>query len=605
MGARDETCGFFGTELFSIGQSHAVALRSGDGVWPLAPNDAQLLSHCRAFRTLPEHAAVLCRALGVDAQGAAELRNRLEKFAKDGHLVYRQALLDKAAGLPRADAPAKVARLCIPTRDRPEGLAECLETYLSNMTEHSHAADVLVADDSQDPDIQGRNRQVVSRAALRFGRRIAVAGPDAKKRYADLVSRRAGVHEGLAAFAWAGCAADKVAPGKNRNFLLAATAGRPFITVDDDTRCNLGRAPGADPRRIVFSTRSDPTEYWFFEDHDGASRALTSGPVDYVGGHEEFLGRGVLTGIGLQGFASVVLESPECFLRWLREGEGGIRVTQTGLYGDSGIGSPVPLLGLTGSTWQRLTASDRAYAVALRSRQVIRSVLSPVVSGGGYFMAYSIGLDNTQLLPPFSPVYRGEDEVFAMLLRKCADRDRIAHLPYTVSHRPPERRQFVTREDSWRDACAIRFNRLVGACVASAGSFPSWSAARRLEVAGRQLVDLGSLPKPDFKEFLRRMRWDSIGRWIGTLEGLLRQNSGVCPAWEQDVRAVLARYYSMIDSEELIRPVEFSGSAEPDEGVERLQNYVHEFGRLLLQWPALWEAARDLGESALRDALEP
>src|SRR4030095_8183513 len=99
------------------------------------------------------------------------------------------------------------------------------------------------------------------------------------------------------------------------------------------------------------------------------------------------------------------------------------------------------------------------------------------------------------------------------------------------------------------------------------------------------------------------MLWDALCRWIGTLEGLLRQNSGVCASWDQDVRTLLARYYFLLDSEELVCPVELAGTPDPDERLGQLQNYVVECGQVLLHWPALWEAAKDLGESALRDAI--
>jgi hypothetical protein len=114
-----------------------------------------------------------------------------------------------------------------------------------------------------------------------------------------------------------------------------------------------------------------------------------------------------------------------------------VLVTMLGAEGDAGMGSSLHLLTLDGDSRARLLASEAAYRHAVARRRVLRGVTRPTVGDGGFCMAMHLGLDGRGLLPPFLPVQRNQDGVFAALVRCCLGGGLFGYLPRAVVHRPP------------------------------------------------------------------------------------------------------------------------------------------------------------------------
>jgi hypothetical protein len=132
------------------------------------------------------------------------------------------------------------------------------------------------------------------------------------------------------------------------------------------------------------------------------------------------------------------------------------------------VGSPIYFLSLHGPSRARLLSSETVYRRALARQQVLRAVTRPTVSDATFCMALNLGVDNRELLPPFTPVQRNQDGVFARILHACFQGGLFGFLPWAVLHQAPSTR-WLCPDDFWRMAAQVSTGQILEALV---GSFP-------------------------------------------------------------------------------------------------------------------------------------
>ena len=193
-----------------------------------------------------------------------------------------------------------------------------------------------------------------------------------------------------------------------------------------------------------------------------------------------------------------------------------------------------------------------------------------------------IGLDNTSLLPPFPPTGRGEEAAFGAILTACFSHCFAAHLPILVQHDPVDAKRFPAAEvlavhpGSWLRSCIGQFD-------PGLTSVPETRLCR----LGHFLTDLGQLPEVAFDEFTQRLRLDQRERAdyeSGGQAGWTRVGSGVLGAG--------ARQFIARARRSALRPADQWYATVG--GRAALQRLLRQFGQLLIWWPAIIQAARDL-----------
>jgi hypothetical protein len=112
--------------------------------------------------------------------------------------------------------------------------------------------------------------------------------------------------------------------------------------------------------------------------------------------------------------------------KWLGSKLGGeqdeIVLSTSGLEGDCGSEAP----------WLELL-NGRDYEGAL-TRSVRRGVSRVTITPVGHFMSFAYGVMNTCSLPPFAPVGRNQDGVFAAMVKWTRPYALACHLPVYVRH---------------------------------------------------------------------------------------------------------------------------------------------------------------------------
>jgi hypothetical protein len=436
----------------------------------------------------------------------------------------------------------------------------------------------VVVDDSASEAARAANRDLLRELGGRWGARSFYAGPRERAGFVEALVRQAGLPEGPLRFALLRGEGWPVATGAGRNALLLHAAGDLLLQVDDDTLCRLAPAPESRPG-LVFSQRPDPTEFWF---PDGDGPALPPGDpmeADLLAVHEGLLGTTVP---GPQG--------------------GQVLVTAAGVAGDSGMGTAAYLLFLDGPSRARLLRSEEGYRAALTGRRLLRAATQTTVCRPGLCMALNLGLDNRRLLPPFLPVMRNQDGVFAALLRACFPDALFGFLPWTVLHEPPAPRPSLA--DGLRGSgSGVRtgqaFQIVIGALAPGLGGT---NAAQRLRALGARLEELGSAEAADFEGGMNALLRAHMSGLAARLESLLREHGGQPAYWAADARGLLTALREALPRPDWAAPVDLRAAFGLDPARERFRGLVRQFGELLRVWPDLVEAARDLRGRGLAPA---
>lgn len=571
------------------GGRYLLHARWTDAVAVVDADDLGRVRRCRGFRTLGVHTRELCRDPRLEPGSPLDVRAALARLAEAGFLLPRSAVLAAARATPDPPPP-RVDAVAVVTCDRPEAVQRCVAGVLDNLREHGRDARVVVADDgTAREEVVGRLR----RMAGTRGARVAYIGREEKARLAEALVR-SGVDADAVSFALQGEPGIRLSPGRNRNAVLLETIGTLAVGLDDDTVCDLALPEGADVEALAFSSRTDPTEFRFFPDRAGAEGAVRRVRADLLGVHERLLGRPLLARAAAVAPERLDLDAVnDDLLRWMKEGTGRIRITQTGLFGDAGMGVPTWLLTLDGPSRERLVASEAAYRTARRTREIVRAVPRPTVSNGPFFMTYSAGFDHRELLPPFVPVLRNEDGAFVASLRRTCEADAVGHLPWLVRHDPPEPRAFA--EDAiWSRAGTVGFSNFLLAAIAAARVPARLDAAGRLRALGLQLQELAAAPPDEFRRTTRQWVWEQAARWMGLLEERLREHPEGPAYWAEDAQRALADLRARLPAPEFPVPADLLPGRTPDEALDAGRRLLARTGRLFAHWPSIREAAADL-----------
>jgi hypothetical protein len=550
---------------------------------------ARVVQTCQSAATLDAHTEALRRLAGLTQAQAQAVRAQLGELAASGLLVSEAMLIERCrAGSDTNVAPPPISSLGIPTHERPASLRRSLGGFAENSRRLGRAMRFVVADGSDDPQARRDNERTLAEVKEEYGCEIAYIGPEEKAAFAGLLARHAHVAPDIVRFAVLNDERCPVSTGGNRNALLFATVGELTLQVDDDAECVL--APGPAMRHgITLSSGYDPTQLWFAGDELAAAQAGGPAAADFFALHERLLGQSLAA--CLQGLRDADVNTDGMamsFLRRLRGDSNKVHVTSVGFAGDLGTGSAFSLLRLDADAHRRLVRSADDYRRSMHSQQVVRAVGNATISDGTFCMGLNLGLDNREPLPPFMPVQRNQDGIFAKAVR-ATGAGYFGHLPWTILHRRPQR-----WEHEPRAGASVSSGSIIEELVSSFRYTESAGAERNLANLGSLLVELGTQPPRDFREVLQRVAWMRAVQRINRLEQLLARHNHKPDFWAHDVVGYLSTLRDALTQEHYAVPSDLRAAFEPDAAAILMQRLVRKFGELLEAWPQLRRTALEL-----------
>jgi hypothetical protein len=561
---------------------------------PLVPSFAvDFLASCRRFAPIEEHLRRYAAFHESDELEMQSLQAWVVPAIEAGLMISERQLIEQCrAGAGEELPPPPLTMIGFPTGNRPELIRRALESFAENARSHGRDIEFVLADNSHDP---APNREIARETQRRFGSRVTFFGASEKKALAAELVSATGCDPEVLEFALFDPEECRFLCGANRNALLLHAAGRMCSSVDDDMVCRIAEPPGGAGAALRFYAHRDVFERWFYPDQQSALDAADFVERDYAAVHEELLGRSIADLISARkdvGFGKISDE----LLRRLSRGAGRVVMTFTGHVGDPGIPTSYYHLGYRRESLRRLTANEKEYRTALRSRSVRAMVMHPCIDDASISPGLAMGLDARELLPPFIPVLHAEDYAYGATVWRCLPRGFLAHLPAALPHLPPGQKSIVAPGDlgSLNRVAIWEFSHILRQIVLVHQPAASVKSPEACMIGlGRYLRELGEAVPADFDDHIRRIVVRHASEKIEYFEYLLRKEPDAPQFWRADVEEYLEHTRHAFADEGFEVPYDLRTRGSAEEARRLMQRLVRRFGGLLEAWPALFSAAKE------------
>jgi hypothetical protein len=579
--------------LYALGLQEHLANEPGkDPAGALSNQLAQILVHCDRFRTPDGHVDHL-RSLGWEEAESGRLRDSIATLIETGNLRSRADFIEKLGGVA-TEEPRHITTLAWTTCNRIESLSRSVTSFMDSASRYGWNLRFAVIDNSIDSRDASEARRILRGIAAGSGRGILYAGAEEKESFIDSIEKSLlseDVPPEVLSFALRGDSAIAERYGANRNATLLAFPDELLLSLDDDTICRFFEPPQA-MEELEICDGVDPTELTLLRDRDELRGRLI--PHDVVSAHEALLGKTVQSCLTRAGALRLDRLGPR-MVHLLEQGRGRVFATVTGIAGDSAAEKSTYVLALQGDSRDRLLGDPRGYIQAALRRDVLKIASHPTIARAEFIVNLCLGLDHTQLLPPYFPVGRNEDGLFARALIACHPDAFLGHVPLGIQHEPPIARSYQNGD---RQHFSLRINDILGLLTEKIGAdLRSFEPAQRMDDLGRRLESLGQRKPRDFREDVSAVLLSYLEQYAAYMEEILERNARTPRIWVDDVTAHLEAVQTYISGRSFGVPAELRGADGASEGAGLFQALVRRYGRLLRCWPRIREAAVELNLS--------
>ena len=220
--------------------------------------------------------------------------------------------------------------------------------------------------------------------------------------------------------------------------------GYRAIVMDDDILCEAVLPPIPDDGKVSFRGERKAA---FYPDRESLMAARRPAEEDPLNGHARCLGQSLGPALAdLNGAAIDEAQFGDCNAAMLNvlDPAAPILVTQCGSWGDPGTGSVHWAINLGEDSIERLVNAPQGMAAALENRSSWFGCARPTLHKMAV-MSQMTGLDNSHLLPPYFPAFRGEDLLFGTMVEAMYHRGALVEYPWAVPHLPLEAREYSIR----------------------------------------------------------------------------------------------------------------------------------------------------------------
>lgn len=592
-----------------------------DSIIPVNKSVATMLVGCKSFRSMEEHALSTVgtnieswlskflqrirmsrgNALRLSKRYVEQYRANLEGSAHFGNTVKQLEILRNCGLLidesifnidekiEAINCVRSISKVVIPTNGRPLLLNRCLRSIADNIRQNGRHCTIVIAED--DVHNEKDSREILGRVADEYNMEAEYIGLAEKQHFCAELTRE-GIPNYISRFAILGFEHSYPRMGANRNALLLNSVGEMIFSCDDDTVAKEFRqAPMSEKR---FFGKNNPVETWHFGSSNELLDSLHYSEIDIIAEHEKHLGQSLSAFVREN--KPLVDDICDHAIENLLIRTGKIVLTINGLAGDSGMfNSTFTILETNPETRIRLTRNQDQYKAAINSRQLIRCV-SGVSVGHCSFMSTMFGIDNRDLLPPFVPVFRGEDDVMGFMLASGGTGLYLAYLPFGLLHWPADNRRYPNHIQS---ASYIRVCQIFKSIIfASGGDKLGLDLGTQMRLVGSVCIGLGRLPLPEFIIRIRALMLESQNRFMEILARQLDED--LPPYWHADIREIIRECQNNNLSDVHHFPVDLPLLIRRTESMELLQQIIRFYGELITWWPDISEAAKRLSVAGIK-----
>jgi len=599
MGAGSRQSSGENQSLFAFDQCQAYQLPNGSFLVRNPRNGehgmltAAVLSamdDCGVFRTMDQHVEHLHGSNPHLKGQAADIRKVLESVRKDGLTIDAAEVcanlqVNKAA-VPQTDIPV----VAILTWERPEALERLLDSICAN-SEIARVGSCYVIDDSRRGENIARNEAIVeSRKADGWSSLVYLGAGQMSDILEKLLVQLPGHERGIRYLFDRAKWAEYLSAGVARNYALLVSMGKRLIMFDDDSISDVYERESVEPgiglgnvQREVdfFNGPADWQRYRAQADHDPVKRhaqCLGMNLGDALGVLKlDSVKESDLSGSRPESVASICKDSP-------------VLVSGCGYIGDPGTATNRWLAKVSATTRHRLLSSDDKLKTALTARQVWlgRERLQVMTR---FNMSPVTGVDNRVSLPPYVPVFRGQDAQFGEMLEFIFPGSVCLDHPWAVQHVPLEDRRWKLEETDFffNKEFPFFFDNYIqwqnNFCFAD-------DPAARMAHLGRAFIELAGRPRHSIIELYKDTCIDSQARHMQTLSRTLSDSEGTPELWRRLIDEAIAQAGN--DIMQLMSDEGLAGYPDhlaDDELLDFWREFWGDLGTSLLAWPEIRQAA--------------
>lgn len=577
-----------------------VARNRRSGAQMVLPGEVfNAITHCDAFRTMEEHIAHLA---GPQARGReGEIRRILQTVIDGGLMLSASAIGERlepqrhgpAAELPQAELPVAAVITC----DRPQALSRLLESMLEHC-DLERVERIVVVDDSRRDESLAANRQAIEAANQRLGSlqagKIRHFTPADAAALADSLLHRLPEQERGVRFLLDRRGREaQMTTGITRNVAQLLGTGHPLLVFDDDVLCTV-MDPPEPGSGVEFSARQRGCRFYAAdEEWSGHRSAERHCPIQL---HLQALGSSLsasLSSMGLGRPAPSAFEfATPGFARRLQP-DSRVVISQCGAYGDPGSAGNEWIALLPAETRAQLAGLTDDVQSALEDRNCwlgrSRAVFEPRAN-----MSQLTGMDDRGYLPPYFPLFRGQDRAFGAMTEFLHPASVAADLPFALPHLPIPRR-------AWREGhrgftlpftLSHFLNDYVTGQIQGCGAQDVMNRNGWLAMLYRDLADS---PRARIVEITAGHWTQKRIDWLARLAKALDESSGGPPHLTAYLRSALDQLRGSGISD--LANVEFKGPPSDMDGdgvLEFWRSAWRDFAAGLRAWPAVREAVQEI-----------
>ena len=548
------------------------------------------LTHCESYRSLRGHAEYLVATLPQLGGQVEPVIPVLQQVCDAGLMTSAESVMPSLM-VPVGKTPLPPVQVYIITCDRPAAVERLLQS-MANSSALDLPESYTLIDDSRSLANSAQNLELVKTHNQKGTFQIDYFGMEAREQLLNhLISTEPQLEDSIRFFldreAWGALPTY----GLSRTLALLLGAGKRVLIFDDDVLCEAVRSPlpagaiqfgGITGRRAAFWGSKDA--------QDAAKQVLSDSPLALMTrqlGVTLAEGLGSLSHGGLQ--PGALRAANGTFIRSLSP-ESRILQTHCSTWGDPGTGSGHWIAELDADSIDRLLAVPEGLVATVDARACWLGYESPTLTKHGV-MSQLTGYDASQLLPPFLPAFRGEDNLFAFMSLTLYPDSLVLNHNWAIPHHPLEARaQRSMRAPIAPQGGISLLTRWVGDNVRVEGGLTPEHRLQRMAAGIRALTELTDGE-------LRGFASTELARWQGTQVAQFQQQlqrSGELGSrnWQQYLERGREEAFAGLQA----APSWSDLLAYPVDDTAETLDLVRQGGKRLATgleaWPALWRAAQ-------------
>ena len=553
------------------------------------------LVHCHEFKTIRQHADSIIEANPGMAGQQADIEQVLQSMLDNGIMVSAKNTCDRLkSGADPAETRTDAPVVAIITWERPAALERLLASIAANCeTEKLHR--IYVIDDSGNAEKISENRAVVEKHAATVNTALVYFGRDEQQALlADLVQRLPQHEDSIRFLADQRRWGDHWSAGLSRNLALLLSCGRRLVMMDDDSICDLYAPPQPRPN-ITFSDTPRNADFFASEAEWGAMHQPVN--PDPINRHMQCLGLSLsdaLKVLGQNHLKPAGLANSNALLASELEAGSPVLVTECGSLGCPGTGKNTWLPYMEPGSLEQMLSSPAKTTNALSTRKVWSGRNQPHFAPRPN-MSQITGFDNRELLPPYKPVFRGEDRLFGYMLDFVFPTSVTLDYPWSAPHLPVPERGWRTQDLNFTpvDAFPEFFYSQV---LEYKSSCRSSSPADRLSVLAGWFRDLGASSPELLSNMHRDARLRDDSELLQHLQDLLSEYDSAPVDWQNYLRNGIRQLNVDMDrvSREDFIVKGLPVNLDSKELIEFWKQFWAGFASALDAWPEIHRAAAEL-----------